>query len=320
LSAPGFTDRLRAELAHFAVGPPCCRRAELAGALRFGGTFRRQGGDGAGFGLVLESATGAVVRRLHQVLRDDVGVRPELAVAEAGALRPGPTYRLALPAAAQPALRSLELFDAAGRPRSDVPAALTWRRCDRAAYLRGVLLAAGSVSGPRQAAHLEVRTASGELAAGLAALLRAAGAAGARHGRHRDAWRAVAKDGAEIADVLAAVGAHSAFLAFDEGRLRRELRGAANRAANADRANLGRAVAASGRQAAVIERVVAEVGWDALDADLRAVALARIANPEATLAELGALLDPPLGKSAVHRRLQRLCALAAGEDEADAPA
>jgi DNA-binding transcriptional regulator WhiA len=60
-----------------------------------------------------------------------------------------------------------------------------------------------------------------------------------------------------------------------------------------------------------VEAAIANVGWDALDDDLRGVALARLANPGASLAELGELVDPPVGKSAVHRRLKRLEALAA---------
>jgi cell division protein WhiA len=214
-----------------------------------------------------------------------------------------------VPAGVRGVLTRLGVVDADGRPRHDVPADLTQRACDRRAYVRGALLVVGSLSDPNKAAHLELRTAAQQRATGRADLLRASGAPGARRGRHRHGWRVAVKSGSEIADILAATGAHTAFLAFDQARLRRELRGAANRAANADRANLVRAVAASARQAAVIERVVSRVGWDSLDDDLRDVALVRIANPEATLAELGALLDPPVGKTAVHRRLQRLLAL-----------
>jgi len=90
------------------------------------------------------------------------------------------------------------------------------------------------------------------------------------------------------------------------------LRGDANRAANADRANLGRAVAASGRQTAMIEAVVGALGWGGVPADLEQTALARLANPEASLAELGALHDPVVGKAAVHRRLARLAEMAEG--------
>jgi DNA-binding protein WhiA len=94
--------------------------------------------------------------------------------------------------------------------------------------------------------------------------------------------------------------------------LRHEVRSAATRLANADAANVRRTIDAASAQVADVERVIERLGWDALDEDLRGVALARLANPMASLAELGELCDPPLSKSAIHRRLQRLRTLAGG--------
>jgi DNA-binding protein WhiA len=127
--------------------------------------------------------------------------------------------------------------------------------------------------------------------------------------------RVVLKSGERIGALLAAVGATGSYLEVEEQRLRRQLRGEANRLANADRANLTRTIEASSAQVATVERAIMSVGWGGLDDDLRDVALARLANPEASLAELGAFLDPPVGKSAVHRRLRRLDGLAAGSED-----
>jgi DNA-binding protein WhiA len=52
--------------------------------------------------------------------------------------------------------------------------------------------------------------------------------------------RIVLKSGEVVTDLLAALGATRAFLTFDDRRLRRQLRGEANRLANADAANLAR--------------------------------------------------------------------------------
>lgn len=313
-----LTTSVREELAHVPVGPDCCDRAEVSAALRLGGTFRRAGGDPAGFGLVLETPSGAVARRLHAALRRLTDHRPDVAVLEPGGLRPGRAYRIELPAAGRAGpLVALGVVDGEGRPRDEVPNELTSEACDWRAYLRGALLTSGTVSDPSRAAHLEIRTASEGVASGVRRLMRGLGLSGARVSAHRDAWRVTLKSGEGIADLLAATGAHSAFLTLDQALLRRDLRRLANREANADRANLARAAAASARQAEAIERLVRAHGWDAVDEDLREVALARLANPEASLAELGTLLDPPQGKSAVHRRLQRLLALAEEAGEPD---
>ena len=89
--------------------------------------------------------------------------------------------------------------------------------------------------------------------------------------------------------------------------------GEAVRLANADQANLRRSVTAAVAQVAAVERAVARVGWEGLPADLAEAAAARLAHPDATLAELGALLDPPRAKGAVLARLRRLEALAAAD-------
>ncbi len=305
-----LTHQVREELAHLPLGRGCCRRAETAAALRFGATFRRRGGEQRGFGVVVRSSSGAVIRRLCASLRDLEGLRPEIAVLEPGGLRRALAYQLSVPPSARAALLALGVLDGAGRPQAQLPAAFVRRGCDRDAYVRGVLLVTGSLSDPRRSPHLELAAPDERLAHALTALLRDSGAASARVARHRDGWRVVVKSGAQVAAVLAHTGAHTAFLAFDDGRLRRELRGAANRAANADRANLQRSVSASGRQVEAIEHAVERLGWEGLPEDLREIALVRLANPEASLSELGDLLEPAVGKTAVHRRLGRLVDLA----------
>jgi DNA-binding protein WhiA len=84
------------------------------------------------------------------------------------------------------------------------------------------------------------------------------------------------------------------------------VRGEAVRLTNADEANLRRSVAAAMEQVAMVEAAVAELGWEALPSEIAAVARLRLGHPEASLAELGALLDPPRSKGAVLARLRRL--------------
>jgi cell division protein WhiA len=116
---------------------------------------------------------------------------------------------------------------------------------------------------------------------------------------------------------VAVVGATGAFLDWVQHRMRRQVGGGATRLANADAANVRRAVEAAGAQVRTIERVLDEVGWDGLPPELQEVALARLANPAASLAELGELCEPPITKSAVHRRLLRIRGLVADDHDPD---
>jgi DNA-binding protein WhiA len=226
------------------------------------------------------------------------------------------SYVLTVGPEAAGALASLGVTDATLRPHDDLPPAATAAPHDAAAVIRAALMTVGSVSDPRRNPHLELRAPTAALAERLRGLIFAIGGTGARAAERADGWRVTCKSGAAIGAVLARAGAHASFLDWDAARMRRELRGDANRAANADRANVARAVSAAARQVATIEAAVAAQGWQALSDELRATALTRLANPAASLAELAALHDPPLTKATVHRRLARLERMARSDSEA----
>lgn len=298
-----LTRALREELARreAAGDPPAARDAETAAALRFGGAWVRRG-PGGGAGWVFETPVAAAARRIRAAVAARSASAPMLEAQRAGGLAREARWRVVVEDPA--VLAALGLTDEAGRPLAmAVPAA----EPDRVGAVRGALLAAGTLSAPGRDPHLEVRAPSEAAATALLAAVRGLGVEAAT-GRHGDGWRVVAKSGEAIGRLLVRVEAHATFLAFDEGRLRRQLRGEANRAANAERGNLGRTVAASSRQAAAIARLLADVTPGELPEDLRVVALARLANPGASLAELAGLLG--LGRATVHRRLARLERLA----------
>lgn len=274
--------------------------------VRLGGALHL---SGSGMGWNVEVGEGAVARRLHTALNELHGVRPEIEVHQPTALQ-RTRYRLLIPRPADPVLARLGLLDDHGRPVEVVPPAVTSAPHDAAAFVRGAFMVAGSVSDPRRAAHMEVRVPNKAAAVALRRLLLRCGATTARAAERDDGWRVVVKSGASVGALLARIGAHAAFLEWDGARLRRELRGEANRATNADEANLGRSVAAAGRQVAAIETAVAAYGWDGLPDELAETALTRVANPEASIAELASLHDPPVGKATVHRRLGRIADLA----------
>jgi hypothetical protein len=52
-------------------------------------------------------------------------------------------------------------------------------------------------------------------------------------------------------------------------------------------------------------------GWQNLPEPLRYIGQLRLKHPEATLAELAQLSDPPVGRSGINHRLRKLVDLAA---------
>ena len=77
--------------------------------------------------------------------------------------------------------------------------------------------------------------------------------------------RVVVRDGDAIGALLTRLGAHDVVLAWEERRMRREVRATANRLANFDDANLRRSARAAVAAGARVERALEILGEDAPD-------------------------------------------------------
>ncbi len=174
------------------------------------------------------------------------------------------------------------------------------RHC-RIAFLRGRVLARGSLSFASGRAHLELVLTQREanLLAGLLAAEGLGGMQRVRRGRGVIVW----KGRSAIFDLLRRLGAGSSVAEIEARGVLREVRGELNRRVNADTANLQRTVRAGMRQAEAIRRL-REDGELHGGELTRRVASARLAHPEATIGELGESLS--VTRSRVQRALSEL--------------
>ena len=297
-----FSDDVRAELAGIAPTRECDRLAELSALFHFAGRLHLLGRGEVSLHLDLSSP--AAARRAFTLLRS-FGVRSEIRTYQRHAF--GRETRYQLHVEGGPVLEVLEragVVDARSRPRDKPPKRVVARSCCRSAYVRGALLAAGSVS-PPPSPHLEVRSESREGAESVAA------AASAEGGELRVAGRgdhslAYAKGIDRIAGVLAAAGASEAALALQERAVVGFTRARANRLANADHANLVRAGRAAHAQAKAVRRLQREGRLEELSPRLREIADLRLKHPSLSLRELGEKCDPPVTKASAHRRLRTI--------------
>ena len=200
------------------------------------------------------------------------------------------------------------IISRAGAPLQHPPKRVVGRECCRAAYMRGALLGAGSVSGPNSP-HLEIRCASleaAELLVRLAALDDVD-----LHARDRARHAVAYTKGADaIAETLALAGASDAALLVDEHAVLGAARAHANRLTNADQANLVRASRAAHEQLRAVRWLSAEGRLETLPAPLREIADLRVRYPSLSLRELAAKCRPPATKASAHRRLAKLQRLA----------
>jgi hypothetical protein len=298
-----LSEDLRNELAAIAPDSDCDRLAELSGLFHVAGSVHLRGrGEVA---LHLDLVSSAIARRAFALLRA-LEVESEIRTYQRPAFDRSTRYQLHVEgtAHAYDVLHRAGVLDSAHRPVDRPPGRVVARRCCRRAYLRGALLGAGSLSGPRDP-HLEIRTAEIEGAEFLAELAAREGADMRVLQRSRHAI-AYAKGTEPIADVLVAAGASDVVLVLEERSVVSATKADANRLANADHANLVR----TGRAAHVQLEAVRRLDVDALPDDLRELAVLRLRHPTASIADLARRCRPPLTKASAYRRLRRLQELA----------
>ncbi|MCC8163119.1 MAG: DNA-binding protein WhiA, partial [Lachnospiraceae bacterium] len=181
--------------------------------------------------------------------------------------------------------------------------------CCRCAFIRGAFLAAGSVSDPEKSYHFEIVCVDQEKAEEIRSVLDGFGIDAKIVLRKRH-FVVYVKEGSQIVDLLGLTGAHVSLMQLENVRIVKEVRNSVNRKVNCETANLNKTVSAAVRQIEDIQYIDQRVGLKHLSGGLSETAGLRLEYPDASLKELGDMLDPPVGKSGVNHRLRRLSMMA----------
>ena len=171
----------------------------------------------------------------------------------------------------------------------------------RAAFLRGAFLTGGSVTDPAKRCHLELVTDHKNVSGEAFSMLLEMGfqpKETVRAGHYMIYF----KQSEAIEDFFTTIGAPRAAMGVMSAKIEKDMRNSVNRKVTCDSANADKIVAAAQLQ---LEKI-RTLGLEDLPPELRDAALLRIANPEASLAELAMLSDPPVSKSTVSYRLKKL--------------
>ncbi len=301
-----MTSAVKDELSRVVVTSPSCRKAEVSAMLRFAGGLHIVAGR-----IVVEAEldTGSVARRLRKDIAEIYGHASDVAVVAPGGLRRGSRYVVRVVKDGEALARQTGLLDARGRPvRGLPPQVVSGSVADIEAAWRGAFLAHGSLTEPGRSSALEITCPGPEAALALVGAARRMGIPSkARDVRGVD--RVVVRDGDAIGALLTRLGAHESVLAWEERRMRREVRATANRLANFDDANLRRSARAAVAASSRVKRAM-EILGDDIPEHLAAAGQLRLEHGQASLEELGALADPPMTKDAVAGRIRRLLAMA----------
>ncbi len=301
-----MTAAVKDELSRVDVTRVCCRKAEVSTVLRFASGLHLIAGQ-----IVVEAdvETGAIARRVRRDVMELYGHQADVAIVQGSGLRKGTRYLVRVVTGGDALARQTGLVDSAGRPvRGLAPAIVSGGVCDCEAAWRGAFLAHGSLTEPGRSSSLEVTCPGPEAALALVGAARRL-AIPAKSREVRGVDRVVIRDADAISAMLTRLGAHESVLAWEERRMRREVRATANRLANFDDANLRRSARAAVAAGARVQRAMEILGADVPDHLVLAGRL-RLEHQQASLEELGALADPPMTKDAIAGRIRRLLALA----------
>ncbi len=181
--------------------------------------------------------------------------------------------------------------------------------CCHNAFLRGAFLAGGSVTDPEKGYHLEITTTHAGVARQCFALMQEVLPFAPKLVRRGGGQVLYLKQSDNISDFLTWLGAPLAAMGIMEARLEKELKNKVNRRCNCDDANISKVVAASQEQLAAIRILKSRGQLESLPKKLVDAAIAREENPEASLTELAAMMEPPITKPAMNQRLKKLVAL-----------
>ena len=262
-----------------------CQLAELAGIINMDGAIDKDTGC-----LVLESENELVIHKYEVLMKKAFSV-------DAGSpLTQGDTKRI---------MSALKLE----KPGYAADGLILMQTCCKRAYLRGVFMAAGSISNPQKSYHFEIVCKSSSQAEQLQEILKGFDTDAKIVGR-KSHYVVYLKEGSNIVDCLNVMEAYVSLMNLENVRILKEMRNSVNRKVNCETANIKKTVNAAVKQIEDIELIRDKTGLEKLPDVLKETARLRLEYPEATLKELGGYFDPPVGKSGVNHRLKKLSAIA----------
>ena len=298
--AVSFSGNAKAEICRYSPAKHCCALAECFGILLFCNSFHADG-----IRIITESREFAQL--LPKLFKKAFGVAFD-AVPE-GEISGKMIFQITDKA------KIHQIMDAYGFDRNDtvslhINLPVVEEDCCKAAFLKGAFLAGGSVTDPAKGYHLELTTTHGSVARECNSLLFEALGFLPKSANRGGGHVLYIKQSDLVSDCLAFLGAPVASMGIIEAKLEKELNNKVNRRCNCDDANTSKVVEAAQEQLSAIRKLKMSGMFTKLPLKMQQAANAREENPEASLTELAAMMEPPISKPAMNHRLKKLVQMA----------
>lgn len=184
-------------------------------------------------------------------------------------------------------------------------------RCDvcREVFWRTLFTVYGSVTDPEKSYHMEFSFYHEDVRDSVMEMLLDTGFE-FRPSVRKNKYIMYVKDSAVIEDFLVYMGAHGAAFDVMNSKIVHEFRNSVNRQVNCDTANIGKQLAAVKKIKKAVEVLVDTGKYDTLPPEIREAARLRIENDQLSIEGIAALANPPVTKSGMKHRLEKLQSIA----------
>ena len=303
-----FSSRIKDELTRTEISDLLSAKAEAAAFVRTVGYITIKGLNRVELEFLTENA--AVARRIFKVLKTAYDINTKVSVSKSNRLKKQNNYIIKI----DEKLTKQFLTNSKIVKNNDfnimnfnydVTEELISTDLSKRAYIKGSFMGSGSISNPEKSYHAEFVSNKEVQSKTIQMLLKTYGIKGKNIYRKNN-YVTYIKESEQISDLLALMGANNAVLDFENIRAVKETRNQINRVINCETANLDKIVDTSMRQISNIKVLKRHKVIDQLPDNLRELAYLRLKHGNASLKELGQMLDPPLGKSGVNHRLRKI--------------
>ena len=303
-----FSSKVKEELSKECNSPRHCCIAETAAIISMCGKVIFDEKDHVRIEIHTENVT--VARKYFTLLKKTYNINTDISIRHSSGLNKNRSYVLSVndDETARKILMTCRLMKPFGVIEEDFSISdslIIQRECCKRAFIRGAFLAAGSVSDPVKTYHFEIVCLSEAKAKQLQMIMETFNI-NARVIKRRKYFVVYVKDSSQVVDLLNIMGAYNALMDMENVRIVKDMRNNVNRKVNCETANINKTVSAAVKQIEDIRFIQMSSAFDELPESLQEMAELRVRYPEATLAELGQLLDTPVGKSGVNHRLKKI--------------
>ena len=309
-----FSSNVKSELSHHFGSARHCNIAELAAVINMCGEISCINNK---FCIKIQTENVTVARKYFTLIKKTFNIDSEISVRKNSQLKKNRVYTLTVISnddKVEKVLYATGIMknnDGEKVIQNTIYPLVVSSVCCKRAYIRGAFLASGSITDPEKTYHLEFVTDNENYADSLKDVINSFGV-DSKVTKRKEHYIVYLKEGEQIVDILNVMEAYVALMDLENVRILKDMRNNVNRIVNCETANLNKTITASVKQAEDINLIDRLMGIDKLPLPLKEIALVRMEFPDASLKELGEMLDPPVGKSGVNHRLRKIGEIADG--------